>query len=111
MNDIDIGDALKDHGMLLASEAEDRERAWWRHHALERLRDLAELSEFLDSDDLRDWGVEEPKHPNAWGSVWQKAVKEGWIEEAVGQQRRKSQRPTAHASKMTVYRSLIWCGF
>src|SRR5690606_26972924 len=98
-------------GMERADEAQARDRADWAEHALNQIRKAALSNEYLDSDEVRRFNVDEPEHPAAWGSVWRRAVSAGWIEETLDIPRRKSSRPRAHASKMTMYKSLIWEGY
>ena len=106
-----IGEKLRDEGMQHAEDAQARDSAGWSERALDAVRKVATWQALLDSDDVRKAFTEQPKHPNAWGSVWSKAVRRGWIEEAVGEPRRASTSARQHAHKLTPYRSLIWAGY
>lgn len=100
------GEERRDVGMNRARAANDDKDPLWRKETLEVFRKAALDHEFVYPDLLRRRGAREPIHPNAWGSIWTKAKKQGWIQEAPGK-RRKSERPPAHAKKQVVYRSLI----
>jgi hypothetical protein len=100
-----ISEKLRDLGMDRARKANDRDDPHWRTDTLKLLKRAADDNEYVDPDLLRKLGAREPLHPNAWGSIWKKGVKEGLIKEAPNM-RRKSERPPAHAKKMTVYKSL-----
>ncbi len=102
------GEELRDEGMALSAEAEDRNNPGWDERALDAIRFVAEDNEYFTSDDVREHFSEEPHHPNAWGAVWKKAVRLRWIEEATDKPRVKSRRPLAHASKIPVYKSHLW---
>lgn len=102
------GEVLKQRGIRRAADAERRKDPGWPGRALEAIERVATHNEYLDADLVRDHGIDEPHHPNAWGSVWQEAIRREWIEESHDQPRRKSSRPEAHAAKMTRYRSLIY---
>ena len=103
-----IGEQLRDEGMTLASDAEERDNNGWSQRALDALYGLAAVQQLLDSNDLRAVFDEEPLHPGAWGSVWKKAINRRWIEEALGEPRRPALNPRQHAMKVTRYRSLVW---
>ncbi|HEV2517152.1 MAG TPA: hypothetical protein VGV07_18000 [Devosia sp.] len=105
------GEALKAAGMNRAAEAQEADEEGWGDRALAVVRRVAEDNEFVWSDLVRERFTEEPKHPNAWGAVWRKARKLGWLTEELGLRRPNSSRPPAHAAKQTVYRSTIWHGW
>lgn len=109
-NDDLEGLLLKENGMILAAEAQDREDKTWREKLLDLLRELARQLQYLDSDDLYAAGVPKPAHSNAMGSIWKEAIARGWIVETLEEPRRRSRRPEAHGAKMTRYKSLIWEG-
>lgn len=94
----------KQAGMDRAADGEGPE---WREYAFAALRQLAERKERLFVDDLYEVCDWLPKSPNAWGKVWQRALKDKVIVEA-NVPRRKSQLPGKHAHKYPVYESLLY---
>lgn len=96
----------KQAGMERAAAGEGPE---WRDYAYSCLEALAKRQRTLFVDDLYaacDWL---PRNPNAWGSVWARAKREGLIEKTG--QMRPSRLPGKHAHEYVVYRSLVWeCG-
>ena len=56
-------------------------------------------------------GFSDPHSPYAWGARYQKARRDGVIEDAFDQPPRKSKRPSMHAARMPRYHSLVWEGF
>jgi hypothetical protein len=102
------GNRRKEEGMHLAADAQDHHDEEWAREALADIRAVALDQPFLDAEDVRAYGVPEPKHSNAWGSVWRSAINKGWIIETQEEPRRNSKRPEAHGAKMTRYKSRIW---
>lgn len=76
---------------------------WWRDGARRAVHALARTGREFTADDVRDFGVSEPDHPNRWGSLFLAASREGVIE-CVGA--RKSTRGPRHASLTRVWRGV-----
>jgi len=97
------GKELRDEGMVLASEAEERDNIGWSNRAFAAIVALARVKDEIHANDLN--GFERPKHHNAWGSVWTRAINDGIIE--WNGALRKASAPQKHARLYRVYRSLI----
>lgn len=95
----------RDRGMALAAEAQERARHAWSQAAYETLIRLAQRQEFIHVDDLVPL-CPPPEHPNAWGAVWQRALRTGVIERSG--QMRASYQPQKHLHRYPVYRSRIF---
>lgn len=103
------GHLLKTEGMFLAAHAQDSDDdGRWAAEALATIHAIALSQKYLDSADVRAYGLIKPRHHNAWGSVWQAAIRKKWIAETNEQPRRTSTRREAHGAKMTRYKSLIF---
>jgi hypothetical protein len=100
-----LGTELRDEGMALASDAQERETPGWHARAYGALVELARLRGQIHTDDLADFFTEKPHHFNAWGAVWKQAVKEGVIERTGHV--RMSLDPNKHGHAAPVYRSLL----
>lgn len=74
------GDWNRVQGMLSASSAEERDNPGFVARALDAIWYAATSNKFVHVDTVAAIFPERPLHPNAWGSIWTKAVKLGWIE-------------------------------
>lgn len=95
---------LRERGMALAANAQDRAEPSWSDTAFDAIVTVARRQTNLHVDDIIK-RVSQPAHHNAWGAVWMRAIKRGVI--AATDQRRPSSDPKKHAHKYPVYRSLI----
>jgi hypothetical protein len=73
------GQALRDRGMALAGGAQEQKQPGWGERAYQAIKAVAEVHRFVHVDDVLHSFRERPEHPNAWGSVWQRAIREGVI--------------------------------
>jgi hypothetical protein len=105
MDLIELAEVLRDRGMSLATEAQDRKVPAWSQVAYEAIVRIAERQETVHVDNVIEAGVPAPAHPNAWGSVWMKAIKNGVIERTGTV--RPSADPAKHKHNYPVYRSNI----
>lgn len=80
MPKIFVGRSLKANGQekVLANESK-----MWREKALSYLNAFATMRQTFGADDFREYcrglDLEEPHHPNVWGSLFTSASKQGWI--------------------------------
>ena len=75
----DKAGALRDDGMALAAEAEDRSSPEFRDIAYRAILNVASRQPTVHIDDVLAECKIRPLHPNAWGSVWTRAIKAGII--------------------------------
>src|SRR4051794_26046745 len=102
-------EALKRAGMERAALAEERKHPGFQSAAVELIRSIAEKQLSVHIDDVLAACELRPHHPNAWGAVWSRAIREGIIAKT-GQRRRCKFDAGKHAHDYPVYRSLIWRG-
>jgi len=105
MDLVELADHLRDKGMSLAATAEAFVQPDFSTAAYRMICALAQSQETLFVDDLLDALDIEPSHPNAFGSVWMRAIRNHII--APTGERRKSKDPKKHAHQYVVYKSLI----
>lgn len=103
-----IAERRRDRGIGLAAEAQDRSVPDWGERAYEAIARLAEVQAEIHVDDVLRVFMTKPEHPNAWGSVWQRAIRDGLIE------RTGRVKPSADAKKNShnypIYRSAAYRG-
>lgn len=96
----------RDRGMLRASNAQERKAPGWADYAFEAIKIVAERQSEVHVDAVLAVFGAPPSHPNAWGSVWHRAIKQGLIEHT------GTVRPSAdkkkHAHNYPVYTSKIF---
>lgn len=99
--------AARDQGIKQAIDHADAKLPRWSDRALEVLRAYIrspEVGEFT-AEDVRAYagrvGLPQPPHLRAWGGVFQRAVKAGWIERAGTTQARAAH---VHCAIITVWR-------
>jgi hypothetical protein len=80
----------------------------WREFAYLALRGLALTRREVHVDDLYAACAWHPPRPNAWGAVWQRALREGLLEKTG--RTRPTRLPEKHAHEYPLYRSLIYAG-
>lgn len=98
------GAAARDAGMALAELAQTMENPDFSTEALNAIRRVAKRQEMLFVDDVLAECKATPRHHNAWGAVWVRAIKERII--IATNQVRQSRDPAKHAHAYRVYRSL-----
>jgi hypothetical protein len=103
--DLMSGRERRDAGMDLAEGAEGTA---WSVYADGVLKTLAEELPELHTDDLNRCLELHPRHPNAFGGVWMRAIKAGLIRKS-GRYRTSKQRGK-NAHSYPVYDSLVYRG-
>lgn len=101
------GQRRREAGMALASGAQERKHRHWSDQAYAAIRAIATRQDEVFVDDVLGAFALVPDHPNAWGHVWQRALRDGLI--AHSGRIRPSADPKKHKHQYPVYRSLI-CG-
>jgi hypothetical protein len=100
------GAALRDGGMTTAAEAQERVAPGWADRAYHAIVVAARTSASVHVDDVLRIFPEPPEHPNAWGAVWSRAIRNGVISRSglvrEAQDRRK------HRHQYPVYASAIF---
>ena len=71
---------LRDAGMTLAAVAQDGKAPQWSELAYSAIRLVARRQDTVHVDDVLRIFTIKPHHPNAWGAVWMRAIKDGLIE-------------------------------
>jgi hypothetical protein len=100
------GAALRDSGMALASQAQEQERPGWAERAYHAIVVAARMRATVHVDDVLQIFREAPEHPNAWGAVWQKAIRDGVITRSGTV--RETQVRRKHRHQYPVYASAIF---
>lgn len=101
-----IAEKLRDRGMSLAVAAQDRKVPGWSDLAYAAIVRIAERQEFVHVDNVLAEFPLRPKHYNAWGQPWQRAIKNG-ILQATGKVKPSSD-PAKHKHLYVIYRSRIY---
>jgi hypothetical protein len=107
MDLIELAEALRDRGMSLAADAQDRALPGFSDMAFNHICDLASRHEFVHIDLFLNSFHIKPEHPNAFGAPWQRAKRERIIEHS-GRVRPCTVDPAKNAHLYPVYRSLIY---
>ena len=98
---------LRDTGMALAIAAQDNKLPAWSELAYAAIVSLAKRQPTVHVDDvLREFPLR-PDHPNAWGAVWMRAIKNGVIFRS-GESRPCLTDCGKHRHVYPVYRSGLW---
>ena len=100
------GAALRDTGMTIANEAQERDAPGWSDRAYRAIVMVARYRPEVHVDDVLAIFREQPAHPNAWGAVWQRAVRERVISRTG--RLRETQDRRKHRHQYPVYRSEIF---
>lgn len=103
--DLMSGRERRDTGMGLAEAGEGTA---WGEYAYQILKTLAEELPEVHTDDLERCLEWHPRHPNAAGAVWMRALRNGLLERTG--RVRPSKQPTKRAHSYPVYRSLVFRG-
>jgi hypothetical protein len=98
--------ALRDTGMAVASTAQERAAPGWGERAYQAIVCAARSSESVHVDDVLRIFPEPPEHPNAWGAVWQRAIRDRVISRTGTV--RETQDRRKHRHQYPVYDSLIF---
>lgn len=64
---------------MVLEQLETDERGRWKADATDLIEHLARVGGLFTANDLREWGLREPPHPNMWGTVFQVAARRGVI--------------------------------
>jgi len=100
------GPALRDQGMAIAAHAQERDAPGWSGRAYAAIMIVARSQPTVHVDDVLKIFTEHPSHFNAWGSVWQRAIKDGIL--ARSGQFRQTRHGKKHSHQYPVYLSLIY---
>ncbi len=100
------GAALRDVGMGLANAAQESADPGWADRAYLAITAVARSSPTVHVDDVLVIFPDRPEHPNAWGSVWLRAIRAGVISRT-GMVRGTGDR-RKHRHQYPVYRSEIY---
>lgn len=106
MTDLSEGHALKLEGMSIASDAQDKHKPGWSDRAYEAIVAIANSKEYVHVNDVLKIFTERPKHFNAWGGIWSRAIRNRVIRPTGMRRCCNDKRKHAHASP--VYQSLIF---
>lgn len=98
---------LRDTGMALARIAQDDKAPEWAALAYEAILKAARSKETVHVDDVLAIFKVVPHHPNAWGSVWMRAIKAGVIERT-GMVRPCLSDTGKHKHQYPIYRSMVY---
>lgn len=102
-------ESRKQAGMKLALFAQDEKVPEWSELAYRAIVAIAKRQETVHIDDVLRAFAAKPIHPNAWGSVWQRAIREDVIAHT-GRVRKCSSDPKKNAHQYPIYSSLIFAG-
>jgi len=94
--------AARDLGLSKAGRHAGR----FAENAYAAIKAVAERQATVHIDDVLRLGLATPHHPNAWGAVWMKAIRDKLIERTV-ETRPCTLDRKKHAHRYPVYRSLI----
>ena len=92
--------------MALAGEAQEEESLGWGERAYQAIVRVARMQSTVHVDDLLRIFTERPKHFNAWGGVWRRAIADGVITRTGAVREAADQRK--HRHHYPVYRSEIF---
>ena len=98
----------RDTGMARAAAAQERATPIFADGAASAIYWLARCQPTVHIDDLLAACSLRPAHFNAWGAVWKRAIKAGWIERSG--EYRPSRDPKKNAHNYCVYTSKIFKG-
>lgn len=77
---------------MVLEQAETDEREQWKADAADLIAHLARTGGLFTANDLREYGLREPPHPNMWGTAFQVAARRGVIEYVDHVRSRRRQR-------------------
>jgi len=99
---------LRDDGMSRAADAQERERPFKDEAYAAILRVATRQPEVFVDDVLRECPAR-PEHSNAWGSVWQRAIRAGVIART-GRVAPCRTDAGKHCHQYPIYRSNLFLG-
>lgn len=99
--------ARRDAGMDAAAEAEDRRQPAFGSVAYAAIVSVARRQATVHVDDVLAECSMRPKSPNAWGSVWAQAIKDGVIVKT-GRTRPCATDRRKRAHDYPIYRSMLF---
>jgi hypothetical protein len=102
----DFAQRRRERGMGFAADAEDREQPGFAEAAYSVIRSIAEKQPTVHVDDVLAVCPVAPHHPNAWGAVWMRAIRDRIIAHS-GMVRPCRTDAKKNAHRYPVYRSLI----
>lgn len=102
----EIAQCRRERGMGLAADAEDREQPEFAEIAYSAIRTIAEQQDTVHVDDVLPLCTVKPNHPNAFGAVWMRAIRERIIAHS-GTVRPCRTDAKKNAHRYPVYRSLV----
>lgn len=106
MDLVELAEHLRDRGMALAECAQEFVSPLWSERAYAALLKIARRQHHVHVDDVLREFTEAPSHPNAWGAVWHRAIREHNL---IHSGRVKpSTDPTKHKHSYPIYMSLIY---
>jgi hypothetical protein len=100
-------EARKRAGMKLALVAQNEKAPEWAELAYRAIVALATRQAQIHVDDLLREFEAKPDHPNAWGSVWQRAIRDDVIVHS-GRVRKCLADPKKNAHQYPIYQSLLY---
>lgn len=103
----DAGAMLRDAGMVEAEFAEALTGSDFAEVAYAAICHVARRQSEIHVDDVLRFCAVKPSHFNAWGAVWQRAIKDGTIIKT-GTVRPCTSDPLKHKHSSPVYRSGIF---
>lgn len=104
--ELEQAERLKRRGMALAEAAQDLIAPDWSTRAYDALVKIARSQATLHVNDVTREFTEAPSHPNAWGSVYMRLIREHMIIHSGRVQ--PSTDPKHHRHQYPVYLSLIY---
>lgn len=99
------GEILRDMGMQAAAAAQESETPGFAMQAYAAVVAVARRQPTVHVDDVLAFGLE-ASHPNAWGAIWMRAIKNRIIVRS-GRLRPCLRDPGKHKHQYPVYTSMI----
>lgn len=96
----------RDTGMARAAVAQEQKSPRWSEIAYAAIEAIARRQLTVHVDDVLRAGIPKPQHPNAYGAVWLRAVRNGIIQRSA-ETRPCTVDPAKHAHRYSVYFSRI----
>jgi hypothetical protein len=107
MDLVELAEDLKQRGMFLATAAQEFVSPLWSERAFNAIVRLARVNATVHVDDVLRFFHEKPSHPNAWGAVYSRAIREHVIQHS-GRVKACTSDPTKHKHLSPIYTSLIY---
>jgi hypothetical protein len=107
MDLVELAEDLKQRGMFLASAAQEFASPLWSERAYFAILALAKMKPTIHVDDVLRAFSEKPSHPNAWGAVYSRLIREHVIVHS-GRVKPCTVDPTKHKHQSPVYLSLLY---